>query len=437
MKKALSLILVFCLLSMMISGCINTGDTTVLPGAKPIRLSDYVGVWTDEEKSCYYRFTSTGLWYRYNNNGEVEVNGEVDEFDGEIFRLVALDGEVLKLYVSENGFKNQKDVQFQRTDSPSSLVSSEKYESFFELWYEDGNLAGNILTVSEPDIWKLTTPKGEVLFEGNFYAYADESEYLYLYLKETGAFYARLSHSELGLLGEKHADGRVIQTTFCIEENSKLRSFYFKEKGIVCDYAIDSGLRLLRNGGAAFNDAHDYKKMPVSCGISTVSDTVDENNMRQLEIKVNYEFKRQDLPYLSGNRIYNSVRFSQYDYYTGELLNLDDSTGNEDLITTWEPIHDDVSYKIECQFSSSWQYSDSDDILVRWQGTYILKMPVDYDGFVICLRPVYNSYSAQVSASIQPEEGTLMMEDLGEDVTKAIFCRIERYAPEATQFSEF
>ena len=60
-----------------------------------------------------------------------------------------------------------------------------------------------------------------------------------------------------------------------------------------------------------------------------------------------------------------------------------------------------------------------------------------YDGFVICLRPVFNSYSAQVSASIQPQEGTLMMEDIGDDVSKSIFCRIEKYAPITTEFSEF
>jgi hypothetical protein len=233
-----------------------------------------------------------------------------------------------------------------------------------------------------------------------------------------------LSVHEKGVLLQTHRDDNVIKTVFSTKENSTDRYFYFKEKGVDCDYLIGSGDRLLRNGAAAYNDAHDYKKMPVTCRIEIVDDVIDENGFRAVKVCITYDFYRRDLPILAGSRIYNSVRFSQYDYYTGQLFYMDDSTGDAELVCNWQTEHDGKLFDIQCSFSSNWEYSPSDEIAVRFCGTYDLVIPQDYDGFVFCLRPVFNSYSAQVSASISPEDGTLMLEDLGEDVKKSIFARL-------------
>lgn len=432
MKKTYLFVLAVVVLSTLLCGCVSQSESFQNPEADRLRLSGFVGVWADDEKTQYYRFTPSSLWYLYNGDGEVAGNGEVS-FDGKIFTLT---DETTQTVTSLNALSkdlitDSNGVSFRRTDSPSSLISSEKYGSYFNRWYEDGNLKGNLLFISDPDIWTYTENDGTYLCGGSFYAYAGEEEVLYLYDGETGHYFARLHVTDDGILMEKIVGDRVVSTSYKTEENSKERSFYFKEKGVSCDYYIGSGATLLRNGGAAFNDAHDYKRMPVSCRIDLISDTVDEEALRHMEVAVTYDFHRMNLPILSGNRIYNSVRFSQYDYYTGKLFYLDDSTGNENLSSVWQTEIEGVSYEIRCEFSSEWQYSGGDDVFASWKGVYKLSVPEEYDGFVICLRPVYNSYSSQISASISPEEGTLLLEDLGDDIDKAIFCRLEKidYVP--------
>lgn len=430
MKKIKLLLLSLMLLVLCLTGCVSQSESFQDPEADRLRLSNFVGVWTDADKTQYYRFTPNSFWYYYNVDGEVIGNGEVS-FDGKVFTLSSTEAEKdIKLNaLSKDLISGENGESFRRTDSPSSLISSQKYESFFTYWYEDGNLNGNVLSISAPDIWTCTDKNGDFINGGDFYAYAGEEEALYLYDGETDDYYARLFITDNGLLMEQNIADRVINTEYKTKENSKERSFYFKEKGISCNYFIGSGATLLRNGGAAFNDAHDYKRMPVSCRIDLISDQIDGTGIRRMEVAVTYDFHRMNLPILSGTRIYNSVRFSQYDYYTGKLFYLDDSTGNENLSSTWVTEIEGVSYNVSCEFSSQWEYTGGEDVFASWHGVYHLTVPEDYDGFVICLRPVYNSYSSQISASISPEEGTLLLEDLGDDVDKAIFCRLEKYDP--------
>jgi len=430
MKRFNILLMILLMMSFCFFACVSQSESFQNPEGNRLRLSNFVGVWTDDEKTQYYRFTPNSLWYYYNSEGEVMGNGEVT-FDGKSFTL---SDETTKIdsklnAVSKDLITNDKGNSFRRTDSPSSLISSEKYEDFFTRWYEDGNLKGNILSISAPDMWTYIDNEGKFIVGGDFYAYAGEEEALYLYTEGSGDYFARLHITENGLLMEETVVDRVVSTEYKTQENSTERSFYFKEKGVTCNYFIGSGPTLLRNGGAAFNDAHDYKRMPVSCRIDLISDQVDEGGSRQMEVLVTYDFHRMNLPILSGTRVYNSVRFSQYDYYTGKLFYLDDSTGNENLSSTWQTEVDGAVYEISCEFSSEWEYSGGEDIFATWRGVYKLTMPQEYDGFVVCLRPVYNSYSSQISASISPEEGTLLLEDLGDDIEKAIFCRLEKFDP--------
>jgi len=425
-KRFLSLIgivVIFSLLTSCTPGTASPGEL----GTNKLRLSDFVGVWTEEENQVYYRFTPNSLYYRYNELGEVVEKGEV-AFNGETFVLTDGEGRVSRLKAkNRDGFVDADQKKFTRTDSPSSLISSQEYQQFFNLWYEDGNLEGNVLIIAQPDVWLLQTPTEKVLAKGSFFAYADEEEYLYLYEMETGDYYARLRLSEDGLTFEKTVEDRHLTTRFSTEENAIVRYLYFKDKGISCNYYTGSGSRLLRNGGAVYNDSHDYKKMPVNCRIDLKDDHINEQGLRELDIVLTYEFDRDNLPTLSGNRIYNSVHFTQCDYYTGEIFSMDNSSGNEYVSCSWITEHDAIEYKVECDFSSRWEYPQYQDVFVRWSGTYHLTMPADYDGFVICLRPVYNSYSAQIASPIQPQEGTLLLEELGEDVEKSIICRIEAF----------
>lgn len=423
MKRFMALFIAVVMIMPILAACApkkNVGDHQ----DDRLRLSNFVGVWADDEKTVYYRFTPTSRWFCYNDGGEVESRGSV-VFDGKTFSMTDEDGIQSKLYANDaTTISDENGVFFYRTDSPTSLISSSGYEQYFDRWYEDSNLNGNVLCISEPDTWTLTDSDKNVLSEGVFYAYADENESLYLYDKDDGEYFATVSATENGIRMKRYRSDRVMISDYATMENSKVRTFYFKEKGIEIDYYLGDGERLLRNGGAAFDETHDYKKMPVTCQIQTSRDEITSDGQRQVEVVVTYIFKRSDMPYLSGSRIYNTVRFSQYDYYTGELFHLDDSTGTEQISSVWSTQHDDKTYTVQCDFSSYWDYPNSEDVMVRWNGTYRLTMPSDYDGFVICLRPVFNSYSAQVSASISPEEGTLVLEDLGDDVDKSIFCRV-------------
>ena len=92
-----------------------------------------------------------------------------------MFSLSSEEAEAIYLYVGGNDtIKNADGVIFSRVESPSSLISSQQYEAFFETWYEESNLIGNTLVISEPDVWQYNDAKGKLLAEGNFYAYAGE-----------------------------------------------------------------------------------------------------------------------------------------------------------------------------------------------------------------------------------------------------------------------
>ncbi len=426
MKRLIYLILAVLLIVLPVSGCDQAKPGGNTPEKVKPKLNQFVGVWKSSEQDLYYRLTPSGTWFSYNENGEVVFKGDVS-FDGETFDLVTEDNHNILLYVGENDtLLDEKGIRYSRSDFSSSLMSSQQYEAYFNTWFEEKNLNGNTLMISEPDIWIYRDAKGNVIQKGNFYAYAGEEEVLYFYLSEDNSFYARARLVESDLIFEIHNTDSVKQIRFATELNSTQREIYFMDKGIDCNYILDSGTRLLRNGGAAFNDSHDYKKMPVTCSIDLVEDQIDEMGNRKAKINITYDFYRRDLPILSGNRIFNSVRFSQYDYYTGELFYLGNSEGDAAQNIQWTTSHDGVDYLIDCQFSSTWEYFQDEEVAVRFCGSYSLTIPADYDGFVVCLRPVYNSYSSQVSASISPEEGTLLMEDLGEDFDKSIFCRLEK-----------
>jgi len=394
------------------------------------RLSDFVGVWTDTETTNYYRFTQIGTWFCYNLTGEVVDQGSV-RLESNRLVLTGKNEKITTFTLDESKERllNESQTVYRRTDSPASLISSKNYENYFDIWYEDANLNGNVLHIYEPAVWEWKRPDGTVISSGDFFAYAGEEENLYLFDSEENSFFGIVYLTDDGIeIRRVMENERVSINSFAVKDRSTEKKFYFKEKDIDINYYFGEGKRLLRNGGAAFNDAHDYKKMPVNCAIDLQSDYLDTSGNRQLVVVVTYEFLEKDMPSLSGGVIYNTVRYSQYDYYTGELFYLDDSTGTEHLSATWTTMHDDTAYTIRCDFTSRWEYPKNEDALVRFKGEYRLTIPKNYDGFVICLRPVFNSYSAQVSASITPQKGTLLLEDLGDDVDKSIFCRVEKYS---------
>ena len=102
MKKLLALVMVMMALSGCMLSCQSQPGKTEEP---PVywRLADFVGVWADENKDSFYRFNSNWKWFRYNAEGVVEENGEM-EFDGSIFTLSASDALVHTLKTFGNNF---------------------------------------------------------------------------------------------------------------------------------------------------------------------------------------------------------------------------------------------------------------------------------------------------------------------------------------------
>lgn len=423
MKKTLAMLLGMILLATALASCNRDSVPTTDAGvSEKVHLSDLVGVWTDGTGDTLYRFTPTGLWYQYNGQGEVSGKGTVS-FDGETLTLRWDEtGEETALSVKGTEEILEDSASFRRTEAQSSLSDLEEFAPYFTQWHENGDLEGKILTISEPDSWRYLSPKGAILAQGYFNVFIEEENTPYLFTSDD-EFYATVSLTEEGLSMDRFVRGETVTTPFFTEENSSVVYSYFKEKEIEINYELGDGARLLRNGGAAYNDQRDYKRMSVNCIISA-HDLILDGDQAEFDLVVQYTFRKSDLPAMTG-RIYNTVRFSQYDYYSGEIFTMPDSTGNEALSCEWITICNGNEIGINCEFSSDWEYPKGDEILVHWVGTYHLTMPRDYDGLVICLRPVFNSYSAQISAESVLQEDTLALEDLGEDVGKSIYCRID------------
>ena len=391
-------------------------------GAKQtVHLSDLVGIWSDEKGDTVYRFTPKGVWYRYNEEGEVSAKGVIS-FDGAALTLTRDEaGKKIVLTVESADLLKENDTTFRRTDVRSTLAETERYAPFFAEWFENADLEGNVLSIEEADVWNYRDAEGETLSEGAFVVFSEEEDTPYLFTAED-EFYGTLRMEEGKLLLSRFVSGEDTVFTFAAEADSTVTYAYFKDKDIRINYKLGSGARLLRNGGAAYNDQRDYKRMSVNCAVEAKGLSV-EDETATFDVVVRYTFRKSDLPAMTG-RIYNTVRFSQYDFYSGELFTMEDSTGDDSTDCVWETRRDDRDYRIDCRFSSQWEYPRGEDVLVRWIGTYHLSMPVDYDGLILCLRPVFNSYSAQISSEAVLQEDTLALEDLGEDVQKCIFCRI-------------
>lgn len=419
MKKLLALVMVMMALSGCMLSCQSQPGKTEEP---PVywRLADFVGVWADENKDSFYRFNSNWKWFRYNAEGVVEENGEM-EFDGSIFTLSASDALVhtLKTF-GNNFFSDENGVSYFRTDSPATLYASSEYSEYFQTWFEDGDLMGNRLKLAEDEEWALWDFDNTVLSSGTYCAYADEEDTIYLYWQDD-VFYGTLHIAETSLYLTRLNKSTPVLTRFETEENSVVRYAYFRDKKIECNYEAGSGSKLLRNGGAVYNSEKEYKRMSVNASIDLVSDKVEEGE-RELEVSVRYVFKRSDMPAMRGT-IYNAVQFAQYDYYSGRVLYMDTDNGYYE----WTVGTEEEPLLIRCEFSSVWEMPESDEMLTVWVGTYRLTMPEEYDGFVIGCKPVYPSYAAQVSSSTTPAEDTLALEDLGEDVKKCLLCRIGKF----------
>jgi len=427
MKRPILIIITVLLVLSSLCGCENEVIQASFPSEKKLQMSDLVGVWKNQKDNLMYRFTPSGNWFCYDSEGKVLSTGKSVLKGDQLTVTDSQERNVVFTWKEKGRFYDEQGNTFIRSEIPNSLLSSGEYKKYLNQWYEEGNLNGDVLTITSPDLWSVSSSSGKVLQEGSVYAYAGEEEYLYLHEKSDGDFVARLYFDGQTLMCETYSQNLVIRTAFDSKENSQNNEIYFLKKNVRCNYTINSGYHLLRGGGAVYNEDHDYKKMPVSCSISLVEDTVNENGLRQVKVDIEYRFFRRDFPILSGNRYFSSVLFSQYDYYTGKLFYLDDSIGNDNQGIIWSTEYGGKEYEIQCRFSSKWEYTpDSENVVVSFRGTYDLTLPADYNGFVFCLRPVYNSYSQQVSASISPQEGTLMMEDLGGDAEKAIFCRLPK-----------
>lgn len=422
MRRIVSIILCLTALLLSLVACAGDSGAPATKSGESIHLSRLVGVWADHKDVALYRFSPVGIWYRYTESGEVDARGTLSLKDGHL-ELKPEDGDKLIL-LDVDGQENIKDSDrgiLHRVEAPFALSKADDFKPYFTTWFEEGDLEGNVLTIEASSRWIYSDPENKTLAEGNFTVFAEEEETPYLFTDEE-IFFATLSLTESGLSLRHFVRGQEVEISFCTEEDSAVTYAYFKDKKIGINYELGSGSRLLRNGGAAYNDQRDYKRMSVNCTVDAEGLEV-ENGTASFDLVVTYTFRKSDLPAMSG-RIYNTVRFSQYDYYTGKIFTMDDSTGNELLECTWEAERGGALYRIGCAFSSYWEYPGTDEALVRWVGTYHLTMPEEYDGFVLCLRPVFNSYAAQLSSESLLQEDALALDDLGEDVTKCLFCRI-------------
>ncbi|MBP5288793.1 MAG: hypothetical protein J6Z79_02855 [Clostridia bacterium] len=422
MKRFVSFVICLVLLSLSLLSCERGNASITNEKSDLIQLSQLVGVWADYNDRALYRFSPVGGWYRYTEEGEVDAKGTLS-LEGDTLKLTSDSSEdpIYLTVENKDHLMDEENGSLHRVDAQFALSKADDFKPYFTTWYEEGDLEGNTLKIAAASRWTYADPDGKEIEEGTFTVFSEEENTPYLFTDKE-EFYATLSLSETGLILKRFVRGAETETVFCLEENSTAVYAYFKDKKIDINYELGSGPRLLRNGGAAYNDQRDYKRMSVNCGMD-LENYREENERAYVDLVVQYTFRKSDLPAMTG-RIYNAVRFAQYDYYTGKIFTMNDSTGDEVIECVWDTEYNGESCRIECAFSSAWEYVGSEEVLVKWVGTYRLAMPASYDGLVICLRPVYNSYSAQMNTEQGISQDMLALDDLGEDAEKCLLCRI-------------
>lgn len=186
---------------------------------------------------------------------------------------------------------------------------------------------------------------------------------------------------------------------------------YFEQMGYTINYAKGDGNTYLLNGACMFTkDGSHYARVPVS--VSIVQDSYNDTQDGYVEIEVTQTIQIDVEDYPDFYFEYETLTSTQrmfWDYYTGYKLNpgggriYGDSDRGENY-HYFEYESQGRNIIIDMNFSSEW-YQKNDSSFIHTQ-QHFFRIPIDYDGLVLAVMPMYTDYAtyhSRTSDSSEPD----------------------------------
>lgn len=260
------------------------------------------------------------------------------------------------------------------------------------------------LYLSTEKEWKESD--GETVTAEGRYDMEDDKALLY---DEADALYQTLTLREDMLLDQD--GGELVYFSESLEGLVPYFLLYHIERNYTAGddpVAIDNGAAQYKEGGA-------YHPLP-AYGSVKVTAVREEGDWREIDFVATEEIHASDLPSADASAEYLTA-CGLYDYYTGARLEM---TASEDVLqstTYWTITFREASYDIQVIYQYEWK----EDNATAYR-RYTVKMPLSYDGLVVILHPLDDTYTEYQDGDTGLSGVDL--DKLGDRIQNSVICRL-------------
>lgn len=189
---------------------------------------------------------------------------------------------------------------------------------------------------------------------------------------------------------------------------------YFLLYHIERNYTAGDDPVAIDNGAAQYKDGGAYQPLP-AYGSVKVTDVREEGDWREMDFVVAEEIHASDTSaeYLTACGL--------YDYYTGGRFGMNISEDVLQSSTYWTITFREASYDIQITCQYEWKAPSGKDSAIAYR-RYTVKTPLSYDGLVVILHPLCDTY-AEYQDGDTGFSG-VDLDKLGDRLQKSIICRL-------------
>lgn len=260
------------------------------------------------------------------------------------------------------------------------------------------------LYLSTEKEWKESD--GETVTAEGRYDVEDNKALLY---DETGALYQTLRIAEDMLLDQ---DGGELAY---FSESLEGLVPYFLLYHIERNYTAGDDPAVIDNGAALYKEDGAYQLLPVY-GSVKVTAVREEDNWREIDFVAAEEIPASDLPASDASAEYLTA-CGLYDYYTGARLGMNIPEDVLQSTAYWTIAFRDASYDIQVTYQYEWK-EDNKTAYRR----YTVKTPLSYDGLVVILHPLNDTYTEYQDGDTGLSGVDL--DKLGDRIQNSVVCRL-------------
>lgn len=267
--------------------------------------------------------------------------------------------------------------------------------------------AEKYLYLSAEKEWKESD--GETVAAEGRYDVEDNKALLY---DETGALYRSLTIAEDMLFDQ---DGGELAY---FSESLEGLVPYFLLYHIERNYTAGDDPAMIDNGAALYKEGGAYQPLPAYASVQ-VTDVREENGRREIDFVAAEEISASDRSADTSAEYLTACGL--YDYYTGARLGMNIPEDVLQSTAHWTITFREASYDIQVTYQYEWKAPSGKDNAAAYR-RYTVKMPLSYDGLVVILHPLCDTYTEYQDGDTGLNGVDL--DKLGDRIQKSVICRL-------------